>query len=84
MTIVLLPQRRGREFVFSRKQEEPTTMKYRRRIKSDVWHFHPLCQHWQVLAGVEFIEKHSKPKSYEFCNECRGREKADQRARKWR
>lgn len=50
-------------------------MRYRRRLKSDVWHFHPECQHWMVQAGVEFTEKRSKPKSGEWCNECMAKAK---------
>lgn len=53
-------------------------VRYRRRKHSDVWHFHQLCQHWQVVAGVEFIEKRlSRPKSGELCNECLAKARAE-------
>lgn len=53
-------------------------MRYRRRMNSDVWHFHTACQHWMVVAGVRFVEKHlSKPKSGELCNECLAKARQD-------
>lgn len=49
---------------------------YRRRKKSQVWHDHPECQHWTVM-GVNFIEKRTKPKSGERCNECMAKRRRD-------
>lgn len=45
-------------------------MMYRRRIKSDCWHFVTTCRWWPVSDGVPFKLFVSKPKSGEFCNEC--------------
>ncbi len=43
---------------------------YIKRIKSDVWHWNILCQHYDVVEGVPYIERATKPKSGELCNEC--------------
>lgn len=48
---------------------------YRRRPKSDVWHFMANCRWYPplgVLGGQKkaTIVQHSKPKSGELCNEC--------------
>jgi hypothetical protein len=42
-------------------------MTYRRRVKSDTWHFVTRCRWW---PRRQFVEKPGKPKSGEFCNEC--------------
>lgn len=52
-------------------------MTYRRRSDSDVWHFHHECQHWLVRTGLKFVERHSKPKSGELCDECRAKAKRE-------
>lgn len=43
---------------------------YRRRLKSDVWHFATTCQHWPQRA---FKSTSIKPRSGELCNECRAK-----------
>ena len=50
-------------------------MTYRRRIRSDTWHFHERCQHWPTKGYVE--KRLSKPKSGELCDECRAKVKRD-------
>lgn len=47
-------------------------MEWRRRPKSDVWHFIPTCRWWPHLLtrGKPTQIRLSRPKSGEFCNEC--------------
>lgn len=50
-------------------------MRYRRRAKSDVWHFSYACQHWPRALesrrpGGKVFERFKKPTTGELCNEC--------------
>lgn len=46
-------------------------MKYRRRIKSDCWHFIRACRWWPKTA----FKASDKPKPGELCDECRSKAK---------
>ena len=51
-----------------------TAKTYRRRVKSDVWHWIPECRWWPRVWPL-FRERTRKPKSGELCNECRAKAK---------
>jgi hypothetical protein len=50
-------------------------MQYRRRRKRDVWHYRPDCSNWPADDARTVIHSHGKPRSGEFCNECRAKAK---------
>ena len=54
-----------------------TAKTYRRRVKSDVWHWIPECRWWPRGWSKHgtIIERDRKPKSGELCNECRAKAK---------
>ena len=54
-------------------------MTYRRRVKSDVWHWIPECRWWPVKDAfpLPFVERQVKPKSGELCDECIRRQKRE-------
>lgn len=62
-------------------------MSYHRIIGRNVWHFHERCHHMKriikritTLTGGNF--RITKPRSGEFCDECRSKAKKDRRRRK--
>lgn len=61
--------------------EHPVT-KYFRFAGCDVWHFHPDChhrrRHSKALAFYSGFQR-TKPRSGEFCDECRAKARADKR-----
>lgn len=51
---------------------------WRRRLHSDVWHFHGGCRWWPSGASLfNWTERETRPKSGEKCNECRAKAKRD-------
>lgn len=60
-------------------------MEYRRRKKSDVWHFHPVCRWWpaDMLTRVapmvpdDVVVSPRRPTYGELCNECRAKSGRD-------
>jgi len=49
---------------------------YRRRKKSDCWHYHPDCRWWPVMTS-DPVCRTKKPTSGEFCNECMAKARRD-------
>jgi hypothetical protein len=43
-------------------------MIYRRRLRSDVWHFMETCRWWPTVDG--YHERDRRPRSGELCDEC--------------
>lgn len=51
-------------------------MTYRRRVKSDTWHWLRTCQHWpKDRAWGRFTEQDKKPTTGELCNQCLAQER---------
>lgn len=56
---------------------------YMQLNNSHVWHYHPMCQHYRSISirlpqGTKVTQK--KPRSGEFCDECRAKERQDKLA----
>ncbi|WP_156925398.1 hypothetical protein [Nitratidesulfovibrio termitidis] len=49
-------------------------MAYRRKKNSDTWHYCSNCSNWPT---TDYVEQQSKPTTGEFCNECRGKQNAN-------
>lgn len=57
---------------------------YIRLTGRDVWHFRSDCHHVPDRADRAFIVRKTKPRSGEFCNECRSKARADKRLKRKR
>lgn len=54
------------------KEQEMRT-EWRKRKKSDVWHFIPSCSNWP--KGLDVLIRNVKPTYGELCNQCLAKER---------
>jgi hypothetical protein len=51
---------------------------YRRKRKSDTWHFHTKCHLWPAISiSPSVVESKTKPTHGELCNNCLRLERKD-------
>ncbi len=61
----------GSTVVLQPENGEPIVATYRRRRGSDTWHFCRNCSNWPTS---NYEERHTRPSSGEFDNECLAKE----------